>query len=511
MRFALRLLLRRRPPDLPYVRPWGLAVPVLVLLVALPLLRPLRHPEATEVSDDEIARLATVAAIVENHGLAVENTSFVPVRQSVTVENRQTRETHVYSDQPPMLAALLSAPYWILQKFGYSLRDNSVLVPYLLTLMGVTLPVAGAAGLAYRMGRLFELQRHWRAMLALAVVFGGGLISYATVLNAHAPAAALVMAGAGCLVHLARSRNPSRGGGWLALAGGAAALAGTVDRPAFVFFVIFIAVILAMRWPLTIKTGGVLLYLLGATPPLALHAALNVPITGDWKPAYLHPELTSHRPWLTARTLAARNHPGTTSTTTRPAAGAQSMPLVTSADSSNVANDIDDDAPISGSRRFFDAVGRTLVALFGSHGLLSHFPVVIFGLVGMGAVMHRHWPGTTKALAAGTAIAAVAVVAAFVNGSLDDAGLMFANRYFLVFLPMTVFWAGAWLRRKHLPVAWSTAGVLLAFSIIVSLLGATDPLPRTGYDRYTAASAFRHLIHPQPATESEPMSIAAGM
>ena len=38
----------------------------------------------------------------------------------------------------------------------------------------------------------------------------------------------------------------------------------------------------------------------------------------------------------------------------------------------------------------------------GSHGILSHFPVLIIGAIGVGMVMHRHWQLSTKVLAAAT-------------------------------------------------------------------------------------------------------------
>src|SRR2546428_299657 len=47
----------RRYLTKPHVRPWALSAPILVLLVCLPLLRPLRHPDPRDVSDDELARL----------------------------------------------------------------------------------------------------------------------------------------------------------------------------------------------------------------------------------------------------------------------------------------------------------------------------------------------------------------------------------------------------------------------------------------------------------------------
>src|SRR3954463_12653387 len=162
----------------PKIRPWGLLGPILVLLVCLPMLRPLRHPG--EVGSDEAARLATVQAMVEQRTLTLPRGK-LPDTQLVR------RSNQYYSDQPPVFAVILSGAYWVMMRLGITLDQTPSLAAYLLTLIGTTVPVAWTAALVYRMSRIFELPRPWRAGLATASVFGTGLLSYATVLNAHAP------------------------------------------------------------------------------------------------------------------------------------------------------------------------------------------------------------------------------------------------------------------------------------------------------------------------------------
>src|SRR5947207_12590971 len=91
----------RRYLTKPHVRPWALSSPILVLLVCLPLLRPLRHPLPRDVSDDELARLATVQSLVEHRSLAIESSDFVPRYETVR------RGDHVFAAQPPALSVLL--------------------------------------------------------------------------------------------------------------------------------------------------------------------------------------------------------------------------------------------------------------------------------------------------------------------------------------------------------------------------------------------------------------------
>src|SRR2546421_3909213 len=104
----------------PMVRPWGLAAPILVLVVCLPLLRPLRHP--TTISDNERSRLATIEAIVEKRTLAVDGPLYFQPKSPIT-SPLAGPERH-YSSQPPVMAALLARPYWLLHKLGLSFESN---------------------------------------------------------------------------------------------------------------------------------------------------------------------------------------------------------------------------------------------------------------------------------------------------------------------------------------------------------------------------------------------------
>src|SRR5688572_19764540 len=300
------------------VRPWALSAPVAVLLIALPLLRPLRSPG--EASENELSRLATIQALVEYKTLAINDTAFFSDLRSLQRDEDQREATSgkaktqleestprgtirvghrpvmYYSDKPPVMAFLLSWAYEPMYRLGWTFETYPALVTYVLTLLGVTLPVAGAAALIYKMSRLFELRRYWRAGLALAVILGSGLISYSVVLNSHAPAAALVLSACACLLHVHNSKAPKRTGAWLMLGGLCAGTAAVIDLSAGVFLASLGVVILAFRWSWGMRIGGLLLFLVGATPALVLHAVLTVPVTGDMRPGFLHGELANVRP-----------------------------------------------------------------------------------------------------------------------------------------------------------------------------------------------------------------------
>jgi hypothetical protein len=371
---------------------------------------------------------------------------------------------------------LLAGTYWVLHRLGHTFSTNPNWVMYFLTLLGTTLPVAFAAGLVYRMGRLFELQRPWRAGLALAVVLGSGFISYATVLNAHAPAAALVLASAACLIHVTITNRRVHGSVWLAISGACAAMAGAFEPAALIFVLLFGAVVLALRWTPAQRIGGLLVYLLGAAGPVLLHVSLVQRTTGNvWQGSGLGRER-----------LAAD-----LSRTPKGSLGGLSVNLP-------VIEEEEEVEPTPAWQSIGAGTGRVLAAFFGSHGVFSHFPVVLLGIVGVTMVMHRHWPPTTKVLASATLAGALVIILLYALRAVDWRQAMFGTRWFVVFLPLTVFWAGVWLRRRHRPFSWALACTLLAFSATVSLLGATGPLPRNGFAVYTAAGAARNLVRQHP-------------
>jgi len=75
------------------------------------------------------------------------------------------------------------------------------------------------------------------------------------------------------------------------ISGFCASLAAVIDFGAGFFLIGVACIILAMRWPKLHRIGAVLLYVLGTLPAILLHLSLTLPVTGDWRPPFLHPEL----------------------------------------------------------------------------------------------------------------------------------------------------------------------------------------------------------------------------
>ena len=466
------------------VRPWALLPTILVLLVALPLLRPLRVPQSQGISSNELSRLAVVESLAERGTQDIERTSYYAIlkdRKS-TDKSHEAPETvrksdGIFSDKMPVLSFILAGYYSVLMWFGLTMEKNPVAVTYVLTLLGSTLPVAAAAGLLYRMGRLFELPRPWRTALAVAVIFGSGLITYAVVINAHAPAAAFVIAACACIVHLCVAKHETFTGMWMLICGLCASIATVIDLAAGVFLIGFLAVIVTMRWRKRMRFGGALMYLIGIAPPLILHAMLMIPLTGDMFPLYMHPEM---RP-----------------TTARPVVLVPSLDL--------------DDEPVSESGWIHrTAVGTEHVmgALIGTHGIVTHFPAVLLGIMGIVLVLRRHWPTATKTMALVTLSGGAIVILVCVYNA-DWTQAMFGPRWFIVFMPLMLFWTGAWLRKSHHAVTWTVAALLIVFSVTVSLIGTTNPFVITSPGTYSVSAAVKELMHPgQPMIN--PMIVASG-
>lgn len=434
----------------PVVRPWALATPILVLLICIPLLRPLRHPG--EMSDDESLRLATIRGLVEHRSLDIESPPAVDASRLIHANDQ------IYSDQPPMFALLLAWPAMLMRKLGVGMNENLPLAAYVLTLIGTTLPVAAGAGLLYRMGRLFELPRPRRAVLATTIIFGSGLIGYSTVLNPHAPAAVLILCAAACLIHVSLAKLRSSGWSWVLLAGICAALAAALDPPAGIFLPLLLVVIATIRVPVMVRIGSILIFALGAAGPIALHAAWDRPITGSIIPGITRTNHTLISPALPAP-----------------------VAVVADSDARNEPDADDVIAPPTRSAQLFSSLRWLLDVLAGGQGLFSHFPVLLFGIFGIAAVMHWHWPMFVKSLAAASATAALLILASYALLDTPWRSAIGSTRWSVVFSPMLLFWSGAWMRRIHPRLMWILAGSMLTFSIAIGLI--TTMMPSIRDDR----------------------------
>lgn len=422
-------------------RPWALLTPLLVLVIALPLLRPVRSP--TEVTQSERLLLDTVESLSTRGGMTLDPT--VWRGQPGTTQHKG----RVIADRPPVYAVLLAGPAWILLRCGLDWTEHHETMAFLLTVLGSTLPVAVGGGVIYRMGRLFELSRPRRALLALLVTFGGGWISYATVLNPHAPAAAALVCATACLLFIPAARKSAKALPICLASGLFASMACAISPWTMPLALPLPLVLFAMQIPARQRLVGFLLMTIGAAPIAWIHTAWSLDSFGS----------------VIAPGSVATLH-------------------------DVVASDPEESPVVR-----VGSLGASLFTVtLGNHGLFTHFPIVIAGLIGLFIVLRKHWPMHAKMLAAISFVGATTVVMLVASRQGSVGGWMFGVKWFVVFLPLICFWLGAVMRRA-LPgrIRWALVGVC-ALSVMVSVAGALQPLPTEPYRSNSAVGAMQRWL-----------------
>src|SRR3954469_9736936 len=144
----------RRVRNRQVVRPWALCAPVVVLLIALPMLRPLRSPG--DASENELSRLAAIQALVEHDGPAINDSDFFAALRHLEADRQRAEAApklprpwssgdavggtivvgnKYYSDKPPVMSFLLSWPYALMYHLGWDFHRNPAGVAYVLTML----------------------------------------------------------------------------------------------------------------------------------------------------------------------------------------------------------------------------------------------------------------------------------------------------------------------------------------------------------------------------------------
>ncbi len=423
-------------------RPWALLTPIVVLLVALPLLRPLMLPAGA--TDGEELLTASIESVSQGRGMAVNSKHWRGKPGVVEFGDR------LFAARPPVFAVVLAGPAWVLQKAGLDFEDGRASMAYFLTLLGVTLPVAVGAGVIYRMGRLFELSRPMRALLALLVAFCGGWISYATVLNPHAPAAAMLMCGSACLLYVGAAQRPGRVLPILILGGLLLALSAAISPWALPLVLPMPLVLFCMQIQTRYKLIGFLLLTAGFAPVIWTHCAWSL-----WTFGSIFPP--------TSRQV-----------------------IFDLAGPENIDQGV--------LERLWILICRLFDLTLGNHGLITHFPLIVAAVIGLVIVLRKHWPMHAKMLAAITLVGSITIVMMAAARQQPSDDRMFGVQWFVVFLPLMFFWLGAILRRDLSRGLRITVAVFASISALVSIAGARQPLPVEPYAGHTALGAIHRWI-----------------
>ena len=435
-------------------RPWAMLTPALVLIICLPLLRPLFWPG--QPSQSEALLMASVRSVVQGDALALDP-NWAGAPGTVLVDQS------TYAIRPPLFAVILAGQLYLLTTFTAldPVRDEAM-ISYLLTMIGVTLPTAVGASMLYRVARLFELPRPWRAAVALMCVMASGWISYATVLSPHATATAFVTSSLMVVMLVGAARRVVFALPWLLMAGLLAGLAVAIDPWTLQVVPVLLVVVLGFAVNVRQRLIAALLIVVGTLPVVWAHSAWSITTVGSF-----FPPVPSNLPDLSWA----------------------------------------DDRPDGSIEGFLPRVFTTLL---GNNGLLAHFPLIIAGLVGMGIILRRHWPAHAKLLAGGMMLSLAVCVMMSSLGASELTGDMFAIRWSVTVLPIVLLFNGAllrdWLLQDRLTLGasqgrlrarrWGTTLFIfaLAYSVMCSLFGATGALPERPYGGHTAFNAVGRAI-----------------
>ncbi len=392
------------------------------------------------VSWADASRMGSIQGLVEHDTLALDETDYLYQGDKVRIGGPLSEGGHYYSHQPPMLALMASVPYRMLHWWGSEIRDPRTYQIITISVVGLPL-LLGLFSLA-RLMRLAGARSGDVAWLIAAAGLGTLALPYSLVLNQHAPAAGFVMLG---LLQIQRRR--------IAWAGLFFGLAATIDLTAA-----FLSA--AMVLPIA-RAGGIFAiakYAIAAFPLLALHFSINYAIAGDLMPFGLHTEAFEY-------------------------AGSPFLLM-------DLTGGIHDSGALSFGSYVFGA-------LFGSSGLFSHHPVLLFALAAGALVLFESygppsWRAETSAEPAAPGLAAsidhalllgsFGICLYYLTQSRNFGGSSFGIRWFCVFAPTLMLLPAIWLGRRHeRRLALWLFAPLLFWSLSAAAVGAVQPWTKISY------------------------------
>lgn len=405
---------------------------VVVFLLALGLYAATTHRRVF-IAGNDASRWAAIESLVDYGTASIERSRFAANVDRIRIGERE------YSNKPPVLSLAGAAIYAVLQTtFGWSLAGaGAANVLYWVTLLLVGVPSAWLVARFFaELSRFPELDGRWRWLLAGALGAGTLLFTFSTTLNNHTIAAALLFAAFIAAID---------GKGFTS--GLAVGLAAAVDLlPGLGFAPVF-------GWLLW--RGGPR----GAAGRFAAGLGCCLVVAGG-------ANLGTHGSPLPAKLVAGAVD---LSAQAGPAAAGVVLP---------------------------QNLLYPLEILFGSHGLFTVSPVLIFGAWGLFSACRRAAPGSRpgpagdlsawRLLAAGIALQVAGHAA--LAGSFG--GWSYGYRYLLPIQPLLLFcapWILGRLRRRVL------FAVLLPVSVLFAALGAYHPWP-PGFEQESSGHPVAKLV-----------------
>ena len=231
-------------------------------------------------SQHEGSRLGTIESLVVRHSFQLDGSTY----ESTTDKIR--RDGHYYSHQTPILAPLEAPIFAVLHAAGLRFGSGSFdPAYYLLTLLTNGVALALTVVLIDRIQLLAGVAPSMSVVLAVWMVAATWLFPYGVVNNNHGVAGALLALMAYLLLLMELDGASRARCWWLGIALGLMSAIEVLPLGSFAPLAFW------FLWKINADTRRLQWFASGFMAPLAVHALINIPITGDVIPAGLHGEL----------------------------------------------------------------------------------------------------------------------------------------------------------------------------------------------------------------------------
>jgi len=417
-----------QPKKVPSRREREFAVMELIILCAAAVNAMLGAGDYSN-NDAENSRLATVYSLSKFGSWNIDRPAGeapIPFEQG-TIDKVMVNG-HLLSSKPPMITLWMTGEYLLLNRaFGWDLDDDESL-DKIMRFMTMTL-VGGSyllVGLFFaKTQRLFKTDPLTRALLLFCVLFCTQLWGFATHLNNHVPAAAMLMVALYFTIGLFKGIRRPRPWRFAAfgLAGG---LVPTLDMPATIFVAIA-GLYLFVKFPAkTIAIAG-----MAAAAPLLIHAGAMWMATGDLRPVQMRDDVYLYEAsyWRNPQGIDALNEP-------------------------------------KGTYLFHMTLGRC--------GLFSLYPILLAGMAGAVRALARPRMPAREFILAG-ALGFVILTAYYVFKTNNYGGEAYGFRWYIVAMPPLLLMAEPIFETMRVRWKWLFAGLMIGVSFYSAFECARQP------------------------------------
>lgn len=293
----------------------------------------------------------------------VEERTFVVNEKHIYTDDKMIRQGNYYSSKPPALTITGSGIYYVLHNFfGLNLPEK----PYFFTINTavylITFFLIGGTYLLlllyfYKTLNLLKIQKKYQTLLLAGLGLGTLYLTYSITLNNHTIAGSFLFIS---FYYLLKTKinnpDPAAQKKYLALSGLFVSLSAVIDLPAGLTFLALFFIYVFF----TISKKQSAYYVAAVIPIIIIHLFFNYQITGDLLPAQFHPEYGDYNNVVWNELGGAGNNQG----------------------------DKDWNSLFYEKNPFLYAFN----ILFGSHGLLSYSPILLFAFYAIYKIIRNKHP-----------------------------------------------------------------------------------------------------------------------